>query len=83
MIREIYDELSGVRVQFPSNTDLFVVLVEEVGELADALLEHKRGSLTAAQLYKSAIRVAAAVIRVGTEGDSGFPYDPESEIFRE
>jgi NTP pyrophosphatase (non-canonical NTP hydrolase) len=54
---------------------MFAALVEEVGELAKALMEHDRGLGTSTQqVLREAVQVACMAIRVATEGDSNFTY---------
>ena len=81
-VRQIWDELASARRVFPENEHMLAALVEKVGELAQALIDHSRGSKTAPELYKEAIQVACMAIRVATEGDASFPYDPDFEIFK-
>ncbi len=70
------DELKRARDKFPNNDDLFIALVEEVGELGQALIQQKHEpekGVTSDDIRKEAIQVAVMGIRVATEGDSGFP----------
>lgn len=83
MIRAIRGELHQAREAFPNTRYLHAALIEEVGELAQALMEHSRGgNKTATEVYHEAIQVAAMAIRIGTEGDPDFAYEPFS-IFPE
>ena len=72
--QDISKEINSARKQFPGNEDMMVALVEEVGELAQALIDHKRGKQSSSDVYAEAIQVAAMAIRIAQEGDSGFPY---------
>lgn len=67
-------ELAFARTKFPSNEFKLAALMEEVGELAQAMIDHARGKKTKAQVYEEAIQVAAMAIRVAEEGDAAFPY---------
>jgi hypothetical protein len=83
MIRAIRGELQQAREAFPNNHYLLPALMEEVGELSAALLEHSlTGSPTASEVFHEAIQVATMAIRLGVEGDRDFSYEP-FEIFPE
>ncbi len=67
-------ELDFAREYFPSSQYLLAALVEEVGELSQALIDHARGDQTQEKVFEEAIQVAAMAIRVAMEGDLSFPY---------
>jgi hypothetical protein len=68
-------ELRKAQVRFPTNEHLLAALTEEVGELAQALIDHDRNpDLGATDVYAEAVQVAAMVIRVALEGDASFRY---------
>ena len=84
--RFFYDlstEFAGARAKFPQNRNQTVALMEEVGELANALLEHSYGKGTPQQVYKEAIQVAAMAMRVALEGDREFPYVYDYACYRD
>ena len=58
-------EVEQARHKFPRPDLLLTALVEEVGELAQALLQHGSGEL----VEREAIQVAAVAIRILEEGD--------------
>lgn len=66
---EIAAELNRARAKFPTNEHKFAALVEEVGELSQALLQGKPD----ADIRAEAIQVACMAIRVADEGCSTFP----------
>lgn len=66
-VADLERELAHARTKFPSNEHLLAALVEEVGELAKALLESDEG------YYDEAIQVACVALRIATEGDPQFP----------
>lgn len=74
--RDVERELSRARQSFPESKHQLAALTEEVGELNEAMIEHHRGRLNEHMVYKEAIQVAAMAIRVATEGDADFDYDP-------
>jgi hypothetical protein len=62
---------------------MLAALTEEVGELAQALIDHSRGKTTASHVFKEAIQVAAMAIRVAEEGDASFPYEYTYDCYRD
>jgi len=81
IIADIEAELTRARAKFPDNTDVLPALTEEVGELNQALIQHKHEPCkqkTHEHIYQEAVQVAVMAIRVATEGDPNFPYHPES-----
>jgi len=71
---EIEAELERARAKFPMPNPTFVALVEEVGELAQALLKCKAGlHEPSKRVYEEAIQVAVMAIRVLEEGDRDYP----------
>lgn len=67
-------EVRFARTKFPDNKHMLAALTEEVGELAQALIDHSRGKQSGADVYAEAIQVAAMAIRLAEEGDGEFPY---------
>lgn len=61
-------EVHRARAKFPGNRHLHVALSEEVGELAQALLQGK----PQAEVVKEALQVACVAIRIIEEGDASF-----------
>lgn len=68
-ITNVLGEIKSARLKFPMPNKNFTALVEEVGELAKALLE-------GTNVYEEAIQVAAMAMRVATEGDPTLGYKP-------
>lgn len=62
---EVDAEVARARQKFPSSDGAMVALVEEVGELAKALLDESWDRVRA-----EAIQVAGMALRVAEEGDS-------------
>ena len=67
-------ELQFARSKFPGNNLNFPALIEEVGELAKALLDHSYGKCEAKDVYAEALQVAVMAIRIAEEGSAEFPY---------
>ena len=75
VFKMIEGELRGARAQFPGTTHMLAALTEEVGELAQALIDHDRAQeVSPAMVLREAVQVAAMAIRVATEGDENFLY---------
>ncbi len=76
VIKMIRDELVAAREAFPGKTHMLCATVEEVGELAQALMEHDRQQGTSPmEVLREAVQVAAMAIRVAVEGDDNFLYE--------
>jgi hypothetical protein len=74
MVRDIRSEVERARAKFPSNQHMLAALTEEVGEFAQALIDHSREKKSAADVYVEAVQVATMAIRIALEGDASFPY---------
>lgn len=66
-VHDVKMELDRARAKHPENKHMLAALMEEVGELAKALLEGDD------EYYTEAIQVACVAIRIATEGDPSFP----------
>lgn len=64
----VAEEVARARAKFPNRRHLLAALVEEVGELAQAMLQCKHP----AEIQKEAIQVACVAIRIVEEGDEAF-----------
>jgi NTP pyrophosphatase (non-canonical NTP hydrolase) len=64
-LADVMDEVHRARKLFPTNAALMVALMEEVGELAKAMLDESDDRVRA-----EAIQVAGLAMRVAIEGDS-------------
>lgn len=73
-LNEVYNEIGHAREHYPGAKHMLAALVEEVGELAAALLE--------GQSYESiraeAVQVAAMACRVAVDGDEDFGTPPQN-----
>ena len=75
ILDDIKEEIKGAQAKFPGNKHRLAALVEEVGELHQAMLQHDHdGESTSQDIYKEAIQVAAMAIRIAIEGDAAFSY---------
>jgi len=76
IILMIRDELKAARAAFPGSTHMLCAFMEEVGELAQALMEHDRNQGTSVQeVMREAVQCAAMSIRIAVEGDENFMYE--------
>jgi hypothetical protein len=64
-VGDLMQEITRARTKFPGNRYLLAALVEEVGELAEALVSGTKG-----EVYKEAIQCACVAIRIAEEGDA-------------
>lgn len=69
-MREILRELDRARKKFPDNAKLLGALMEEVGEVARAMLQ----GASREEIYKECIQVACVAVRIAEEGDSDFDH---------
>lgn len=69
---DIDAELLRARAKFPRNRFQVTALMEEVGELGNALLEHAYGKGSVENVRKEAVQVAAMACRVAEEGSEEF-----------
>lgn len=68
-LRDTRSELNRARDKFPSATASTVALMEEVGELAQAMLKHAAGKWPHSRVMEEAVQVAVMAMRVALEGD--------------
>ena len=73
-IQNIKHELKAARAGHKGNHQQLAALVEEVGELAQALIDYDRGKKSSSQVYAEAIQVATMAIRLAEEGSGEFLY---------
>jgi uncharacterized protein YaiE (UPF0345 family) len=72
----LQDELIAARAKFPSNALLMEALIEEVGEVARAVLERDFD-----HAKQEALQVACVAIRLATEGDHSWePSRPKDRF---
>lgn len=63
------EELARARAKFPGPNKNFAAMVEEVGDVAKALLDFGLGKITWREVQEEAIQVAVMAQRIATEGD--------------
>ena len=75
-MQALQDELAFARSRFPSNSQLMEALMEEVGEVARAVLERDFD-----HAKQEALQVACVAMRLATEGDQSWePSRPEDRF---
>jgi hypothetical protein len=72
---ELSAEIARARGKFPHNRLLLAALMEEVGELASALLQRE----PRARIEREALQVAAVAMRIFEEGDATFEHVTDEE----
>lgn len=80
-LQDVLEELKRAREKFPSATHSIIALMEEVGELAQAVLKHRAGKWPTERIYEEAIQVAAMAMRVALENDPSLNvryHEPET-----
>lgn len=70
-IVDLNRELERARAKFPGNKNLLPALMEEVGELATALMENEGTDRVRAE----ALQVACVALRIFEEGEPAFPQE--------
>jgi len=77
---DVAEEILRAREKFPTNKHLLAALMEEVGELSEALLKYGGEDrdtdplILRKRIRDEAIQVAATAIRIIEEGDSDFAF---------
>jgi len=72
----IRDELVASREAFPETTHKLAALMEEVGELAQAMMHHDRKlGISTQEVLREAVQVATVALRIAVEGDDNFLYE--------
>jgi hypothetical protein len=79
-VEHVTAEIAKARAKWPNNTDTLAALTEEVGELTQAIFHHEQGIVSAAQVWREAVYVAAMALRVATEGNAEMSYRPEDAL---
>ena len=67
-LAELEAEVERARRKFPGNRHLLAALTEELGEVANAILEHGNGQ----RMREEAVQVACVAMRLYEEGDPDF-----------
>lgn len=76
IVSMIRGELAAARGKFPGSTHMLAALMEEVGELAQAMMEHDLNQGTSTQeVLREAVQVASMAVRLAAEGDENFVYE--------
>lgn len=68
----VRDEIEYARSKFPDSVHALAALTEEVGELAQAMLQHRYEDGDEDRIYEEAVQVAVMAMRIATEGDRSF-----------
>jgi hypothetical protein len=79
-LNDMADELDCARRKFPVCEHSYAALLEELGELAAALFDHKCGLIPPRDVRAEALQVACVAVRIGTEGDLSYSLAPSADI---
>ena len=71
---KVYEEQREAAEKFPGGERLLGALMEEVGELAEALLHIKERDGSPERVYEEGVQVASTVYRLLTEGEPDYGY---------
>jgi hypothetical protein len=74
------DEVTRARRAIPICEDAYAALLEELGELANALIEHKYRHAPARNVRAEALQVACVAVRIGSEGDVAYGVAPAADV---
>lgn len=70
----ITQEYEGSVKKFPTNKHKLAAATEELGELAQALIDYDRGKRSSLDVFTEAIQVASCAIRIALQGSEEFKY---------
>lgn len=80
-IKAVGIELTKARTKFPTNKYKLASLMEEVGEVSNAFLQHEYGKQTPEDIFGECVQVASCAMRLALEGDESFPkYQPSTQL---
>jgi len=71
---DVLGEVKRARLLHPSNEHLLAALFEEVGEAAQALIDHDYEKATPEDVYKELVQSAAMCLRIAIDTDPSFLY---------
>lgn len=72
---KVFREQARAAKKFPDPDRLLGALMEEVGELAEALLKIKESGESPQRVYEEAVQVAATVYRLANLGEPDYGYE--------
>ena len=73
----VADEVAKAREKFPSSAHNLAALIEEKGELVEALMANGNTGDGHADVLKEATQTAAMAVRIVEEGDADYGFAPE------
>lgn len=81
-LNDLDAEIARARLKFPACEHTYAALLEELGELAQALIEHKTGRAPARNVRAEALQVACVAVRIASEGDASYGLAPSTNVRR-
>jgi hypothetical protein len=73
-LNHVAQEIVFARGKFPGTKHMVAVLLEEVGELAKALLDYENDIAPKDEIWLEAVQSSAMAMRLATEGVDGMRY---------
>lgn len=73
-IADVVSEFVRTSGLYPTNEDHVAALSEEAGEVAKAMIDHRRGKATEADIWTECVQTANMALHVALRGDASFPY---------
>lgn len=74
IFRDVETELASARKKYPSNRFMLAALTEEVGESAQAMIDHSFGKDTVQHIYQELIQTMTVSLRLILEGSQEFTF---------
>lgn len=74
LLHGIANEVVSARQKFPTNKHNLAAMLEEAGEVANALLEFENGNKTEGDVVLECVQLAAMAIRIAEEGSAEFSF---------
>lgn len=71
-LKDVREEAINARTKFPDSVHSLAALTEEVGELAQAVIDERYHDGDSHRIWEEAVQVAVMAMRVATEGDRSF-----------
>lgn len=74
-VHDVHEEQERARRKFPEGDRLLGAVMEEVGEVAQALLKIKEAGLSPENVYLECVQAASTLYRLASEGEPEYGYE--------